>query len=442
MSDDKKTYRTITEQELHTYLSGKLSPSRAHDLERQALHSDMEGDALEGWEAHDMDVLMYDMDTLRKKLESRSSRKIPVWLSIAAALVLFIGVGYLFRFFTDEIKSDKPIAQSIEETEKSESTLEKKEEVESRRPTTITQAPAREEPHKKVSKPKVTRPSKLAQDQEVIAMNEVADSRISAVEDEIVLVESLEVDEMAPSAIPEKVPELAKKAKIVAKKEELNTRSRINATGAVSRSASAPMVDRNSRTIFGVVTDDNDDPLPGVSVVVKGTQLGTVTDVDGLFELELQGEKPTLQIHIIGFASAERVITNEQTIKVQLNQDLMALEEVVVTGYDAERNANETFVNSYEKAKPSIGWDNLAQYIKKNKQMPKEAQSRNISGTVKLKFTISATGNITNIEVKKSLGYGCDEEAIRLIKNSGSWVSAKQNEQAVESTQTYRINFP
>jgi TonB family protein len=74
--------------------------------------------------------------------------------------------------------------------------------------------------------------------------------------------------------------------------------------------------------------------------------------------------------------------------------------------------------------------------------MPEAALANNISGSVKLKLTVSTAGQITQIEIKKSLGYGCDEEAIRLVNEGGAWISAKRGERPVESTMNLKIDFP
>ena len=58
----------------------------------------------------------------------------------------------------------------------------------------------------------------------------------------------------------------------------------------------------------------------------------------------------------------------------------------------------------------------LSKYIKENLQYPKEALSKNIQGKVFLKYEVNEKGDVHNIFIINSLGYGCDEEAIRLVK--------------------------
>jgi len=87
------------------------------------------------------------------------------------------------------------------------------------------------------------------------------------------------------------------------------------------------------RTVTGTVTDKADGlPLPGVSVKVKGTNIGTSTGGDGKFSLRVPGANNTLVITYIGYASQEVTISSNNTANVQLTTDAKQLAEVIVTG--------------------------------------------------------------------------------------------------------------
>ena len=86
------------------------------------------------------------------------------------------------------------------------------------------------------------------------------------------------------------------------------------------------------RTVTGVVTDaQTGDPLPGVTVVVKGTTRGAVTDVNGRYSIRVSGD--VLVYSYVGFENEEITVGNRSSINVRLQEDSSALEEVVVTGY-------------------------------------------------------------------------------------------------------------
>lgn len=85
--------------------------------------------------------------------------------------------------------------------------------------------------------------------------------------------------------------------------------------------------------VSGRVTDPKGEPLPGVTVLVKGTTLGTSTGVDGSFSLSVP-ENSTLVFSSVGFKTRELAIAGAtSTIAIRLSDDQQALNEVVVVGY-------------------------------------------------------------------------------------------------------------
>jgi len=87
------------------------------------------------------------------------------------------------------------------------------------------------------------------------------------------------------------------------------------------------------RTVSGKVTDATDgSPLPGVSVIVKGTTMGVITDSDGVFKLSISGSEDVLIFSFVGMKTQEEKIGSRSVIDVQLETDVTQLSEVVVTG--------------------------------------------------------------------------------------------------------------
>ncbi|WP_025763490.1 SusC/RagA family TonB-linked outer membrane protein [Dyadobacter tibetensis] len=93
------------------------------------------------------------------------------------------------------------------------------------------------------------------------------------------------------------------------------------------------------KTITGSVLDEKNQPLPGVSVVIKNTQRGTVTDVNGKFQLDVPEEGATLVFSFVGYVKKEIPIGNQSVLDITLETDESALAEVVVIGYgQVEKN--------------------------------------------------------------------------------------------------------
>ena len=86
------------------------------------------------------------------------------------------------------------------------------------------------------------------------------------------------------------------------------------------------------RTVSGTVTDEVGEPIPGVNVLIKGSNVGTTTDVDGRYQLSIT-EEVTLIFSMIGFAENEINTSNRNQINVVLSESSIALGEVVVVGY-------------------------------------------------------------------------------------------------------------
>ena len=105
------------------------------------------------------------------------------------------------------------------------------------------------------------------------------------------------------------------------------------------------------RTVKGIVKEENGGGLPGVSVILKGTQRGTVTDVEGNFELSVPDEEAVLIFSFVGYISQEVVVGNRTSIDVDLQVDKKSLEEVVVVGYGTQKKRDVSTAISSVSAK-------------------------------------------------------------------------------------------
>ena len=95
------------------------------------------------------------------------------------------------------------------------------------------------------------------------------------------------------------------------------------------------------KTISGIVSDESG-PLPGVSVIEKGTTNGTVSDFDGAYTLLVTDENAIIVFTYLGFLTQEVSAGNSDSIDIQLQEDVQGLEEVVVTGYGTQKKATLT----------------------------------------------------------------------------------------------------
>lgn len=98
-----------------------------------------------------------------------------------------------------------------------------------------------------------------------------------------------------------------------------------------------------SKTITGKVTDSAGEPIPGVSISIKGTTTGTVSNIDGVYELKGEGlENSTLVYSFIGMETQEIAVAGRDKIDVPLKSEFLEINEVVVVGYGTQQKKDIT----------------------------------------------------------------------------------------------------
>lgn len=106
-------------------------------------------------------------------------------------------------------------------------------------------------------------------------------------------------------------------------------------------------------TVQGVVTDQSGDPLPGVTVMVKGSSpsIGTATDLDGNYKIEPKSKNATLVFSFVGMGKVEEAINGRKIINVVLQEQQDDLDEVVVVGYGTQKK--ESVIGAITSVKPA-----------------------------------------------------------------------------------------
>ncbi len=107
----------------------------------------------------------------------------------------------------------------------------------------------------------------------------------------------------------------------------------------IMEAAIEPVIQHN---VSGLVTDSNGEPMIGVSILVKGTTLGTVTEIDGRYSIDLEDGTETLVFSYLGYATWEEQVQGRNVINVELQEDVAKLEEIVVIGYGTQRAGDVT----------------------------------------------------------------------------------------------------
>ncbi|MBN1987696.1 MAG: carboxypeptidase-like regulatory domain-containing protein, partial [Prolixibacteraceae bacterium] len=107
-----------------------------------------------------------------------------------------------------------------------------------------------------------------------------------------------------------------------------------------TESKSVAPADAEQKSVSGKVVDENGAPLPGVTVVVQGTTVGVVTDIDGNYNLTVPADARVLSFSFVGMKTQQVTIGNQTTINITLEAETIGLDEVIAVGYASQKKAN------------------------------------------------------------------------------------------------------
>ena len=440
------------------YLKGEMSPEEAHSFEHQFMDDPFVQDALDGFEEQGIDHLN-DLKGLKEQLTKGTKRSLSWWryTGIAALIVLcsyvvFISVNQIQP--SDQLSDVEPGVQTDSANAPAVDTVYQLSTPSKRDDTQLATLSSTMEDESQSQ-----RENQEATEETMIASNDnyftsVADEELDASAitntersenaevDEDDTLPSIEVrsesqittvsnDDLAESIYEEVVADIEFE-KEVADADLEAPRAKKQLSGATARSASAFI---GSDGISGKVTDEAGEPLPGVNVFFKGTNSGTQTDFDGNFVLEGPSSS-TLVFSYVGFETTEIEVADQREFAVVLGGS-MELQEVVVTGF----GQSDKSASGYSPALPKIGKKAYRTYLAQNLIYPATARENSIEGTVILELNISPTGAIEQVDIKKSLGFGCDQEALRLIQEGPEWEPANRDGAAVSDKVSVKVKF-
>jgi TonB family protein len=192
-----------------------------------------------------------------------------------------------------------------------------------------------------------------------------------------------------------------------------------------------------------ILSSEDNMPVPGASISIKGTNTGVVTDAGGNFKITLpDSDNRTLIANFIGMESKEFDAKADSQLEVRLDPSVSALSEVVVVGYGVNRAESETEeeISGYVPPCPVNGKSDFDKYVQENLHRPDTATSGQRIVVV-VSFLVHADGRIDSIRILRSPGKPFSDEALRLIKSGPSWKPAEENGKIIEDEVRVRIVF-
>lgn len=184
-------------------------------------------------------------------------------------------------------------------------------------------------------------------------------------------------------------------------------------------------------TITGVVSDEKGAPLPGSTVQVKGSTVGSLTDLDGKYSIEVPGSNSILVFSFVGYVPKEVQVLAQTVINVTLREDVQGLEEVVVVGYSTQKKLNLTaavdqVTSEALENRPVTNVTQGLQGVMPNLNItlldgkPIQSPSFNIRGTTSIGQGGSALVLIDGVEGDPSLLNPNDIASVSMLKDAAS----------------------
>lgn len=194
-------------------------------------------------------------------------------------------------------------------------------------------------------------------------------------------------------------------------------------------SSTETTTETGSVKVKGIVVDADGNAIVGANVIVDGTTNGTITDLNGNFELQAE-KSATLSVSFINYKNESRSVSSIQ-----------ATPTVVLKQAGKTASGDQIFTVVEEMPKFPGGEEALLKFINTNIKYPVIAQENGIQGRVIVCFVVNKDGSVSDTEVVRGVDPALDVEALRVINTFPKWTPGKQRGQAVAVKYTVPITF-
>lgn len=371
-------------EQFERYLKGEMSGEEANAFEKEVLKDPFSQEALEGMEGHDSDLVFEDLEKMKSKV-ARSRNSGFSFMKVAAVVSLLVVSSIAVWLVISPLDKEETLAMESKPIEQEEKIATEKEEVQNEVVESEV-AKADMEPTENSDAVTSTEEEDNFFDEEVRSENQVA---------------VLEEPTITEEPVDEVILEEAVAEDVVVEEVELDATSAFAA--------------ENAGAGFGEEDDlEVQEAVPAVApLALQEAEISSKSiAADDAPEIEVE-EKAKRAEPAARFARARSASAGKADIDITESLD----------------------------AQPETGMDEYEKYLEENINYPDAAKENQIKGTVVLDLVISTEGVIEDITVRKSLGYGCDIEAIRLINEGPKWVPAQRNGVNVADTVKVRVRF-
>jgi len=431
-----RTYKRII-----GYLKGLLSDRERHDLEKETMRDAFDEEAFEGLNQLSAAELEADMDVLVQRLNHRIYRNKKRTLSplflIAASFILIVGLGSVL-YVVFKAPEDSMITQQTDNLTPPPPSKGS--------PVENLEMPDNEALKKKTDPKTVSVPAIVENQSESYALEE---EESIVLNDEMIMSDEVIDEKSSTDLFEEKNPAglLQKEMKPSEPEKDMNITAAPSTRSKKSENIRTRGLAKAETSSAVRVTDGQGQPLPGVNVVIKGTSQGTVTDINGRFELPT-ADSSLLSFSYIGFAPLE-VKADQISGDIVMNEDMVALNEVVVVGYGTRKRNDETGavskVNMDEPgahfSRPVPPGGSFKEFRKWVEDQIDYSLFKSYPGKyrIQVNLKILTDGSISELTVRNNIPDVIKEEYRRIIAESKRWTPAMENDMPVEAEITLKF---
>lgn len=391
-------------EDFERYLADEMSAAEKNAFEKEMQKNDFEAEALEGFEAIQTDI-SGDLKELHNKINTgKPKRKLHYWAA-AATILLLISSGIIWMQLSEQNPIQQTADTKIETEEKNLNKIEEpKDSYFEKEPATKS----KENTEKTIVEKNQAEPVSIKKSTDTPIIHSV----VQVAED------SESLDEQLIQAAPQQVK--AQKARIAAIPKE---------AVPLQKSAKSEDLAQNeiAKVISGqVISAENKTPIPGASIIEKGTLNGVVTDIDGNFSIQLENDSnTTLVAQFIGMEQKEIKPSVDSNNFIELINDNIALNEIVIIGFEPQRKkqlvGSVSVVKKINNAEttPICGQKEYDILLSEKAILPNNYSTKKV--VVKLLLSIDQDGTILKIENTNKADEKLVKHAKEIIREAPKW---------------------
>jgi cytoskeletal protein RodZ len=407
------THINYSFEDIQRYLQGKTPAAEMHAIEKAALQDPFLADAIEGYRETDAAKAAKHLDKINAGLfaEKQQSKVASFnnrtrWLNVAAVLIIIAGIALFGAYVFNNSNKQQRLAQ-------------------------VRKEPVRNAPEKDSS---ITTPEENKLTEKADTSLFIAENRpLKKVHQSLAKRKTEEKNVIADKDVQE-----GDKAEVagVASSPPASVQQNEPAANSFTLADTQSLIQEKTNRLAilpppvfsGKVVDENNNPIPGVTIESADKKAAAVTDRNGNFDLKKNDSLLYVTASAIGYDSQNMLLKQKNNNPIILKGSNSNLNEVAVTGYDTKQKKNFPELDS---AMPVNGWRNFNNYVMT--QLSKDTAivtATNPSDLVELEFLIDNAGNPYDIKVTRSPNEQYSSKAVEILKNGPKWTKPSKKKKA------------